>query len=319
MKWRRYLIAGCVGLLVGLIGVSGQQTPHYVQAQADTQEISFQVTPFDEDNPNGLPPYGISAQGMTTSALRVPTSGPSITTLVEVSSDSLTNRKVLASYTANSSDTTSLGNDIPAYYRTISDTDNGIWTRADLAYIYKQHELTDTQSAANLNALDNFNGYWKDLLEASDTGNFDLNRSPYTLDQPKFESLLDEQFDLQTGTVNVPWKKSTANMTVLFKTSDGSTLPNKLEGADGAQVPEPKKDITGYPGEVVNDEAFIPTFTGYTADKSSVTFNADDSQTETVVYITDADLKTTTIHYQYADGTTAAPDAVKYGYKNATG
>ena len=318
MRWCRWVILSVIGLCIGLASfvVSdnlGNHTTDIVADAASTYTVNLHAV--NEENPSqtafgGYSEYQGKDFGLLDQTITVnftPTSG---TTYRELFAEYLKeNPGIVADQVLQS--------DIPLTFEAASNYINGIWDDADVLALGVEAGVSYQGYPGGLG---NFVSEWTSFAVADNY----VGAKNFALDSAKFNTLLDSKVDLTTTdtTLDIPFEPTTEKMTVNFKTSDGSTLPNYL-GAVGNQgdylVPRPSKTIQGYLHQTVDADLFIPTFTGYTADKSSVTFNADDSQTETVVYITAADLKTTTIHYQYADGTTAAPDAVKYGYKNATG
>ncbi|MCH4123107.1 MAG: DUF5776 domain-containing protein [Levilactobacillus sp.] len=205
-----------------------------------------------------------------------------------------------------------LQEDIPTHLVAFSNYLNGIWNTNDIfdmAYIKGVSQQPLADGAAN------FTSAWTDASGvASYTG-----PAKFTLDQAGFKQLLAQKIARTTTsqTLEIPFKATTTAMQVHFQTSDGAALPSFADSP--LQAPMTDKTITGYVGQTVDDEMFIPKLTGYTADKTSVTFTGTTDQRATVTYIADADLMTTTIHYQYADGTTAAADKVIYGYHTAQG
>lgn len=191
---------------------------------------------------------------------------------------------------------------VAAQLQSINNATNGIWTSQQAATVYIMalvpgRYTPDTIPANDLSLIANNS-------IARFTPKMSVSNQKYSLNAEKFKASATETAVFTNDVIRyyLPAEKNDTNMKITYKMSDDTPLPtavtsldNSTTSADGKTV---TKTITGYSkgsdyaAETYNDAPYhylIPEVSGYTADKSQVTFDnshldANSNQDVTITY-----------------------------------
>lgn len=275
MKWVKRLLMLSVGVMSLFLGWNFIVQPGVV-AQAATQSYKFTLRPVDESGNTIF----LNGSGSSDLAAR-PVSGN-----YDIDSQT-TYQDILDQEKANGSgvDYVQVWKDYSKY--TVDDAGpNGLL-----------YDPTNPPSGVDGELVSGMYDIWNNLKDAQPTR--------YTLDVPKFEQNLKAKVGSSGATVDVPFQKLTAGMSVsVIEVVDGTTSPvipiSKVHGVKGQQIDLTETKFGGMPGFT-----YLP---------STLTFDGSPDQEETFKIVQDSSIKQVTIHYVKSDGSQAAPDKVVQSY-----